>query len=110
MQATWFLRVPPRSFFKRCVLGTTLWQHTKMNIILKSPKGLKDLECEKGQLNSRPPIPYVPPTDLVTIKESSENLKIKLPHGTVFNMSILSHWNTKENLAYVNAIIRLINQ
>ncbi len=53
-----------------------------MSIILKSPKGLKDLECKKGQLTSRPPIPYVPPTDLLTTKESLYNFKIKLPNGT----------------------------
>ncbi len=69
------------------MLGTALWQHAKMTTILKSPRGLKDLECKKGQLSSSPPIPCVPPTDLVTTKELLENLKIKLPDKIVFNMS-----------------------
>jgi hypothetical protein len=67
-----------------------------MSIILKNPKGLKDLECKKGQLSSWPPIPYIPLTDLVTTKESPENLKIKLSNGTVFNMSIFFQGNTEE--------------
>jgi hypothetical protein len=68
------------------------------------------LECNKGQLSSRPLIPYVPPTDLVTTKEAPESLKIKLPNGTVFNMSIFSRGNTKEYLARAVAVLHLINQ
>jgi hypothetical protein len=41
------LQVPPRSTFKRLVLSTTLWQHAKMSTTLKTPKGLKDSECNK---------------------------------------------------------------
>ncbi len=60
MQAVWVLQVLRRCSFKRLVLDMTLWQHTKMSTILKSPKRLKDLECKKGQLSSWPPIPYAP--------------------------------------------------
>jgi hypothetical protein len=89
--ATVFFQVPTRStFFKRLVLGATLWQQAKMSTILKNSKGLKDLECEKGQLSSWPPIPYVPPTDLSLTKQSSENLKVKLLDGTVLTMTIFS--------------------
>ncbi len=100
-QATWFLQVLPRSRFKRLVLGMTHWQHAYMTTTLKSPKGLKDSKCKKLQLSSQPPLPYVPPTNLVTNKESSENLKIKLPDGTIFNMTIFSQGKTKEYLAHV---------
>jgi hypothetical protein len=81
-----------------------------MSTALKSPEGLKDLECKKGQLSSRPPIPYIPPTDLVTTKEAPESLKIKLPNGTVFNMSIFSQENTEEYLAHIITVICLISQ
>ncbi len=91
MQATWSLQILLRSLFKRLVLGTTIWQHAKMITVLKSPKGLKDSECKKRQLSSCTPLPYVPPTDLVTTKKSLDNLKIKLPNGTIFNMTIFSH-------------------
>jgi hypothetical protein len=52
----------------------------------------------------------MPPSDLVTTKESQESLKIKLPNGTVFNISIFSQGNTKEYLVHVVTILHLINQ
>jgi hypothetical protein len=88
----------------------TLWQHAKMTTILKSPKGLKDSECKKGQLNSPPPIPDVPSTDLVMTKKSLDNLKVKLDYGTFFNMTIFSHSNTEEYLAHIVTVVHLINQ
>ncbi len=48
-----------------------------MSSNLKSPDMLKDVECEKGQLSQRPPIPYVPVVDLVTPKEDPAVLKVK---------------------------------
>ncbi len=65
MQAAQFLQVPQRSFFKRLVLSTTLWQHAKMSTNLKTLEGLKDFECKKGQLSSWPPVPCVLPADLI---------------------------------------------
>jgi hypothetical protein len=68
------------------------------------------LECKKCQLSSWPPIPYVPPADLVATKEMPESLKIKLPAGTIFNLSIFSRGNTKEYLGHIVAVLCLINQ
>jgi hypothetical protein len=109
-QATWFLQVPPRSTFKRLVLGITLWQHVKMTTLLKSLEGFKDLECKKWQLSSWPPNPCVSPTDLVITKESSNNLKVKLPDGTIFTMTIFSQGNSKEYHVQIIAVLLLINQ
>jgi hypothetical protein len=81
-----------------------------MSTTLKALDGLKDLECEKGQLISRPPIPYIPPTNLMTIKEEPQSLKIKLPDRSVFNMSIYSRGNTKEYLAHIVAVLRINKQ
>ncbi len=53
---------------------------------------------------------YAPPTDLVTTKESVDNLKVKLDDGTVFNMTIFFQGNTKEHLACMNVVLHLINQ
>jgi hypothetical protein len=61
-------------------------------------------------MSSWPPILYIPPTDLVTTKEAPESLKIKLPNGNIFNMSIFSQGNTKEYLLHAIAVLRLINQ
>ncbi len=71
---------------------------------------MKDLEWEKGQLSSWPPVPYIPPTDLVTTKEEPQILKMKLPDGSVFNMSIYSRGNTKEYLAHIVAVLHIIKQ
>jgi hypothetical protein len=80
-----------------------------MTTVFKSPTGLKYSEREKGQLRSWPPILYVPPTDLVTTKESSDNLKVKLDDLTIFNMTIFSQGNNKEYLAHIVAVLCLIN-
>ncbi len=81
-----------------------------MSTTLKAPGRLKDSECEKGQLSSRPPVPYVPSKDLVTTKEEPQSLKIKIPDGTIFNMSIYSHGSTKEYLAHIVAVLHIIKQ
>jgi hypothetical protein len=41
IQAAGFLQVLPKSSFKKLLLGTGLWQQTKMSTFLKSPGGLK---------------------------------------------------------------------
>jgi hypothetical protein len=92
------------------MLGTTLWQYTKIITSLKNPKGLKDLECEKGLLSSRPPIAYVLPRNLLQTKDNAESLKVKLPDGTMYTMVIISKGNTEYYLAHVIAVLCLINQ
>jgi hypothetical protein len=81
-----------------------------MSTVLKIPKGLKDLECKKGQLSSWSPILYVPLMDLVTTKEVPERLKIKLLDRTIFNTSIFFQRNTKEYLVHVIVVLHLSNQ
>jgi hypothetical protein len=81
-----------------------------MSTTLKAPDGLKDSEWERGQLSSWQPVPYIPPMDLVTTKKELQSLKIKLPDGSIFNMSIYSSGNTKEYLAHIVAVIRIIKQ
>ncbi len=64
-------------FIKRLVIGTKLYLSAKMSNSSETPKGLKDSKCKKGHLGIRPPIPYVPPTDLLQVKDSMEMLKVK---------------------------------
>jgi hypothetical protein len=100
-----FLQVPPKSSFKKLLLGTGLWYHPKMSTSLKSPDGLKDAECKKGQLSHRPPIPYVPVVDIVTPKEDNQVFKIKLPNASYLSMPIYSRGNNEEYLAYIVAVL-----
>jgi hypothetical protein len=53
----------------------------------KSPlEGLKATKCEKGKSGARPPIPYIPPTNLIK-KQEGEQIKVKMPDGTNFSMA-----------------------
>ncbi len=72
IQAAGFLRFPPKSPFKKLLLGTRLWQYAKMSTSLKSPDELKDAVCKKGQLSQWPHIPYVPVVDVITPKEEPQ--------------------------------------
>jgi hypothetical protein len=105
-----FLQVPLKSSFKKLLLGTGLWHHAKMSTSLKSPDGLKDAECNKGQLSHRPPIPYVPVIDIVTPKEDPQVFKVKLPDTSHLSMPIYSRGNNEEYLTHIVAVLRVIAQ
>jgi hypothetical protein len=81
-----------------------------MSTSLKSPDGLKDAECKKGQLSHWLPILYVPVVDIVTPKEERQVFKIKLPAASHLSMPIYSHGNNKEYLAHIVAVLRVIEQ
>jgi hypothetical protein len=104
------LRVPPRLPYKRLLIGTKLYLHSRMSASSKTPEGLKDSECKKGHLGNRPPVPCVPPTDLLQTKDSSKTLKVKLADGTVFSMSIFAKGSLEDCLQHVIAVLHLINQ
>ena len=71
---------------------------------------LKDVECEKGQLSQRPPIPYVPVVDIVTPKEDPTVLKVKLPDESHISVPIFSRGNNEEYIAHIVAVLRIIKQ
>jgi hypothetical protein len=81
-----------------------------MSTSLKSPEGLKDAECKKGQLSHRPPIPYIPVVDIITPKEETQFFKVKLPDVSHLSMPIYSHGNNKEYLAHIVAVLQFIEQ
>jgi hypothetical protein len=81
-----------------------------MSSNLKSPpEGLKNAECKKGTLPVRPPIPYVPPTDLLKKRETMQ-IKVELLDGTKFQMSTYGSGNNEEYLVHVIAILHLDEQ
>ncbi len=81
-----------------------------MSTSLKSPDGLKDAECKKSQLSHRPPIPYVPVVDIVTLKKETQLFKVKLPDASHLSMPIYSHGNNEKYLAHIVAVLHIINQ
>ncbi len=79
-----------------------------MSTSLKSPDGLKDAECKKGQLSHQPPIPYVPVVDIVTLKEEPQLYKVKLSNASHLSIPIYSRGNNEEYLAHVVAVLCII--
>jgi hypothetical protein len=110
IQAAGFLQVLPKSSFTKFLLGTRLRQYTKMSTSLKSPNGLKNAECKKGQLSNQLPILYVPEVDIVTPKEEPQSLTVKLPDKSHLNMPIYSCGNTEEYLVHIVAVLQIIDQ
>jgi hypothetical protein len=81
-----------------------------MSTSLKSPDGLKDAECKKGQLSHQPPIPYIPVVDIITPKKDPQVFKIKLPDASHLSMPFYSRGNNEENLAHIVAVLGVIEQ
>ena len=92
------------------MIGTELYLSSRMSVPLKSPDGLKDHECEKGNLSHRPPIPYVPPTDLLPATSKIETIKIKVSDGSTVNMKIFSIGSPEEYLSHIVAVLHLIDR
>jgi hypothetical protein len=81
-----------------------------MSMNLKSPpEGLKNSEWGKCMPPVRPPILYVPLTDLHK-KRETEQIKVKLPDGTKFQMPTYGSGNNEEYLVNIIANLRLVEQ
>ena len=81
-----------------------------MSTSIKSPDGLNDTECEKGQLSHQPPIPFIPAVDIATPKEDPQVFKTKLPDASHLSMPIYSRGNNEEYLAHIVAVLQVIKQ
>jgi hypothetical protein len=105
------LRTPPKSSFKHLILETPLWQCAVNASLKSSPEGLKNAECKKGKPPVRPPIPYVPPTNLHE-KRETEQIKVEFLDGTKFQMPTYAYGsgNNEEYLVHVIAVLRLVEQ
>ena len=81
-----------------------------MSSSLKSlPEGLKNAECKKSMPSVRPPIPYVPPSDLHE-KQETEQIKVELPNGTKFQMPTYGSGNNEEYLVHIIVVLQLVEQ
>ncbi len=103
------LQTPLKSSFKHLILETLLWQCAMSSSLKSPPEGLKNAGCKKGIPPVRPPILYVPPTDLHE-KQETEQIKVELSDGTKFQMPTYGSGNNKEYLVHVIAILRLTEQ
>jgi hypothetical protein len=84
----WIKKMPPRSTFKQLFLETkTLLIPIMSTGSAKSPaEGLKNSECERGVITTRPTIPYVAEVDPYEKPEKTE-IKTKLSDGTDYRMA-----------------------
>ncbi len=73
------------------------------------PEGLKPLECEKEKSVTQPPIPYVPPLDLIE-KWETEQIKVKMPDGTNFGMAAFACGINKGYHIHVITVLRIIKK
>ncbi len=82
-----------------------------MSVPLKSPAGLKDSECEKGNLLHCPLIPYVSPTELLPATTSKiETIKVKVADCSTVNMKVFSVGSPEEYLSHIVAVLHLIDR
>ncbi len=99
----------PESSFKSLLVETPLWQYAMSTNLKSLSEGLKNVKCKKGAMLVRPPIPYVPPTDLLE-KREMEQIKVELPNGTRFQMPTYGSGNNEEYLIHVIAVLHLFKQ
>jgi hypothetical protein len=106
----WIKRKPPKSTFKQLFLETNAFLIPIMSGNAKSPaEGLKDSECERGAIATRPPIPYVAPVDLYQKPENTE-IKPRLPDGTNYQMVPFRLGTNEDYVNHIIAMIRLVEQ
>jgi hypothetical protein len=67
-------------------------------------------ECKKGNLSHCPPIPYVPPTDLLPATSKIKTIKIKVSDGSTVNMKIFLVGSPEEYLSHIVAVLGLIDR
>ncbi len=97
--------------FKRLFLETkTLLIPIMSTESAKSPgEGLKNSECERGVITTRPPIPYVAEVDPYKKPEKTE-IKTKLADGTDYRMAPFRSRTNKDYVCHIIAMIRLVEQ
>ena len=77
------------------------------------PKGLRDEEVERGKIR-RPPIPYIPPEDLiqesVEKKLGSKRFKVTLPDGTVVYHKVYNSDSNEAFVIHVKEVLSLVKR
>jgi hypothetical protein len=108
----WIKKKPPRSKFKRLFLETKALLIPIMSSgrSAKSPaEGLKNSECKRGVITTRPPIPDVAEVDPYKKAEKTE-IKTRLADGTDYRMVPFRSGTNKDYVSHLIAMIRLMEQ
>ncbi len=107
MQFERFCKQPPKSNFKKLILGTVLLRKGLERMSDKScPKGLKPFKVERGHTRE-PPIPYIPVADkvaeAVTKTSGALGYKLDLPCGIKVTHALWENRNAEAFLKHVMA-------
>jgi hypothetical protein len=106
----WIKRKPPTSTFKQLFLETKALLLPIMSGNAKSPaEGLKDSECERGAITTRPSIPHVAPVDPYEKTEMTK-IKTKLPDGTNYHTVPFRAGSNEDYVNHIIAMISLVEQ
>ncbi len=104
----WIRKSPPNSSCKRLFLETTPLLKAIMSRNLKSLlDGLKDYECERGNIFNWPLIRYVQPVDL-NEKQKKTEIKVELPDGTNYQMVPFQAGNNEDSVTHIITICYLL--
>ena len=109
-----FCKQPPRSSFKKLILGSVLLRKGLERMSDKScPKGLKPFEVERGHTRE-PPIPYIPVADdvaeAVTKTSGASGYKLDLPSGIKVTHALWENGNSEAFLKHVMAALSYVHK
>ena len=106
-----FRRQPPKSSFKRLILGTDLIKGLKRMSDKSFPKGLKAFGVEMGHTRA-PPIPYIPVADdvaeAVTKRSGALEYKLELPSGIKVSHALWESGNAEAFHKHVMAAMSYV--
>ena len=110
-----FCKEPPRSSFKKLILGSVLLRKGLERMLDKScPKGLKPFEVERGHTRE-PPIPYMIPvaddvSEAVTKASGASGYKLDLPSGIKVTHALWENGNAEAFLKHVMAAMSYVQK
>ena len=109
-----FCKQPPKSSFKKLILGTVLLRKGLERMSDKScPKGLKPFEVERGHTRE-PPILYIPVADdvaeAVTKSSGASEYKLELPSGIKISHALWENGNAEAFLKHVMAAMSYVHK
>ncbi len=109
-----FCKQPPKSSFKKLILGSVLLRKGLERMLDKScPKGLKPFEVELGHTRE-PPILYIPVADevaeAVTKTSGASGYKLDLPSGIKVTHALWESRNAKAFLKHVMAAMSYVTK
>jgi hypothetical protein len=81
-----------------------------MSLAKAVPKGIKDWECKRFALQERPPVPYVPVQEMVSLLKSDRSLKTTIRADAELRLPIWHCRTCKAFLMHVSSALNAIKK